>query len=80
MTIITCFIITVLKNCGNNLIGKAPLLYKTGVGKYNLDGQLVQEYSSKMDCYTQSTLTKAIRTGQPYNNYIYKVLYDKLLI
>jgi phage anti-repressor protein len=78
-------------NCDTKLIKEfeekngQPILYKNGVGQYDLNGQLVKEFTCKYDCIRElkmsdKTLTKAILNNIPYNNYYYKELGDKLTI
>jgi len=60
-----------------------PILYKDGIGKYDLDNNLVQTFVSKMDCYTNDSLgnkslTKALSTGKPYNGFYYRNMNEKL--
>lgn len=60
-----------------------PVLYKAGVGKFDSDDVLVQEFECKYHCSQQpdisdKTLTKALDTGKPYNNFIYKHMGEKL--
>jgi len=61
------------------------ILYKNGVGKYNLENELVEEFKSKYDCQFKTqignkSLCKALETGKSYNNYFYKYLNDKIMI
>jgi hypothetical protein len=60
-----------------------PLLYKNGVGQFNLDHKLVREYACKYDCIKElkisdKTLAKALDNGIPYNNYYFKYMESKL--
>jgi hypothetical protein len=62
-----------------------PLLYKNGLGQYNLESNLVKEFACKHDCMKQlkmsdKTLAKALKTNTPYNGYYYKELGSKLKI
>jgi hypothetical protein len=59
-----------------------PILYKDGIGKYDTENALVEEYVSKMDCYTQSeignkSLTKALASGSVYAGFYYRCLGEK---
>jgi len=76
-------------NCDGQLIDSyeeeygEPLLYKNGIGQYNINNELVCEFTTKYDCITtlkmsDKTLTKALKNNLPYNNYIYKELGPKL--
>jgi len=62
------------------------VLYKnTGVGQFDLDGNLVKEFRSKQSCQEllnigNKSLCKALETGKPYNEHIYKYLNDKLSV
>ena len=60
-----------------------PILYKNGIGQYDLDGNLVKEFTCKYDCIkiisiSDKTLTKALEKNIPYNGYFYKELGTKL--
>lgn len=73
-----------LKNNFENING-LPLLYKNGLGQYDLEGNLVKEFSCKYDCIknlsmSDKTLTKALDKNIPYNGYYYKELGEKLAI
>ena len=77
------------ENCDEELINVfenkygIPILYKNGIGQYDLEGNLVKEYSCKYDCIkmlsiSDKTLTKALEKNLPYNNYIFTELGNKL--
>lgn len=71
-----------IENFENKYHGK-PLLYKNGIGQYNINNELVREFSCKYDCLKElkmsdKTLNKALDTGSAYNNYYYKQLGSKL--
>ncbi len=60
-------------------------LYKNGVGQYDLNNNLVKEFSCKYDCIrdlkmSDKTLAKALSNNVPYNNYYYKELGPKLSV
>ena len=62
-----------------------PLLYKNGVGQYDLDNNLVNEFSCKYDCIRElkmsdKTLAKALDKNIQYNNFYYKSIGNKLKI
>lgn len=62
-----------------------PLLYKNGLGQYDLENNLVKEFGCKYDCIKQlkmsyKTLAKALENNTPYNGYYYKDLGSKLKI
>lgn len=60
-----------------------PLLYKNGVGQYDLDNNLVNEFTCKYDCIRElkmsdKTLTKALDKDIQYNGFYYKSIGNKL--
>jgi hypothetical protein len=60
-------------------------LYKNGVGQYDLNNNLIKEFSCKYDCIrdlkmSDKTLAKALSNNVPYNNYYYKELGAKLSV
>ena len=62
-----------------------PLLYKNGVGQYDLDNNLVNDFSCKYDCIRElkmsdKTLTKALDKNVQYNGFYYKSLGIKIFI
>lgn len=62
---------------------KNPILYKDGVGKFDSNGNLVQEFTSKFHCIksgemSEKTLAKALRTGLAYCSHFYKLVGEKL--
>ena len=76
-------------NCNEELkekfeeINGVPLLYKNGVGQYDLNNKLIKEFSCKYDCIrglkmSDKTLAKALNNNIPYNNYYYKELGEKI--
>jgi hypothetical protein len=78
-------------NCDTELIenfeGKngQPILYKNGIGQFDLNQQLVREFICKYDCIRElkmsdKTLTKSLLNNIPYNNYYYKELGAKLFV
>jgi len=78
-------------NCKQDLIqdfevkNGTPLLYKNGIGQYDLNNNLVKEYSCKYECIRElkmsdKTLAKSLKNNIPYNNYYYKELGSKLSI
>ena len=59
------------------------LLYKNGVGQYDLDNNLVNEFTCKYDCIRElkmsdKTLTKALDKDIQYNGFYYKSIGNKL--
>ena len=80
---------TLYDNCEEELINDfedkngTPLLYKNGIGQYDLNNNLVKEFSCKYDAIRElkisdKTLAKALINNVPYNNYYYKELGSKL--
>jgi hypothetical protein len=78
-------------NCEQSLIDifeelyGETLLYKNGVGQYDLNNNLTHEFSCKYDCIKElkmsdKTLAKALKNNTPYNNYYYKELGEKISI
>jgi hypothetical protein len=62
-----------------------PLLYKNGVGQYDLNNNLVNEFTCKYDCIrdlkmSDKTLTKSLQNNVSYNGFFYKFLDSKLFI
>jgi hypothetical protein len=60
-----------------------PILYKNGVGKIDIDDNLIKEFVCKEDArfkenISNKSLTKALETGNLYNNYYYKFVKEKL--
>jgi hypothetical protein len=76
-------------NCDKNLREKfeeensVPLLYKNGVGQFDLQDNLIREFSCKYDCIkslsmSDKTLAKALNKNIPYNGFYFKELGSKL--
>jgi hypothetical protein len=62
-----------------------PLLYKNGLGQYDLEGNLIKEFACKYDCIkilsmSDKTLAKALEKNIPYNNFYYKELGEKVSV
>jgi hypothetical protein len=62
-----------------------PLLYKNGLGQYDLNNNLIREFACKYDCVRElkmsdKTLAKALNQNIPYNNYYYKELGEKVIL
>jgi len=60
-----------------------PLLYKNGIGQYDVSNNLVKEFICKYDCIKQlkmsdKTLTKALTKNLTYNGCYYKEIGSKL--
>jgi len=67
----------------NNL--KEICLYKNGIGQYNSEQELIQEFICKYDCIkkihiSDKTLTKALTRNIAYNNNYFKTIGSKLEI
>jgi hypothetical protein len=66
-----------------NKNGVGPLLYKNGVGQYDINNNLIREFICKYDCIrslsiSDKTLTKALEKNIMYNGYYYKMIGSKL--
>ena len=64
---------------------KEIILYKSGVGQYDSNGNLLKEFRSKNDCQNSicignKSLCKALETGVAYNTHFYKYLDEKSFI
>ena len=64
-------------------INGTPLLYKNGVGQYDLQQNLIREFSCKYDCIktlliSDKTLAKALTKNIPYNGFYFKEIGSKL--
>jgi len=60
-----------------------PLLYKNGVGQYDLQNNLQKEFICKYDCMKQlkisdKTLAKALNKDKQYNGFYYRTICEKL--
>jgi prophage antirepressor-like protein len=78
------------ENCNKELqknfvkkYSKEPLLYKNGVGQYDLKNNLLNEFVSKHNCCQtigigDKSLSKALEKNIQYNDYFYKYLDDKV--
>jgi hypothetical protein len=60
-----------------------PILYKEGVGQYDVQNNLVREFACKYDCLralrmSDKTLAKALDKEVVYNGHTYKSLGSKL--
>ena len=68
------------ENRNNNY---APLLYKNGVGQFDIHQKLIREFVCKYDCIrilriSDKTLSKALDHNKMYNNHYYKYIGSKL--
>lgn len=64
-------------------ISGSPLLYKNGVGQYDLENKLQKEFICKYECLKQlkmsdKTLAKALDKNKQYNGFYYKTIGQKL--
>lgn len=62
-----------------------PHLYKLGIGQYDLNNNLIREFTCKYDCIkglsmSDKTLKKALEENKPYNGYLFKELPMKLCV
>ena len=60
-----------------------PLLYKNGVGQFDLENNLIREFSCKYDCIkslnmSDKTLAKALDKNISYNGFFFKELGTKI--
>ena len=60
-----------------------PLLYKNGIGIYDIENNLIREFICKYDCIkllkvSDKTLTKVLDKNIIYNNMYYKTIGEKL--
>jgi prophage antirepressor-like protein len=78
-------------NCDEDLINNfeeqhgTPLLYKNGVGQFDSENNMTNEFSCKYDCIKElkmsdKTLSKCINNNIAYNGFYYKELGEKLFI
>ena len=78
-------------NCDEDLICEfeekngSPLLYKNGVGQFDSQNNMTNEFSSKYDCIKElkmsdKTLSKCINKDIAYNGFFYKEIGEKLFI
>ena len=72
-----------LKSIFEKKINGIPILYKNGIGQFDLQNNLVKEFICKYDCIKQlnisdKTLTKALDNNLSYNGYYYQNLKSKL--
>ena len=74
-----------LRDSFEEKINGPPLLYKNGIGQFDLQNNLIKEFICKYDCIKQlkisdKTLTKALDKNISYNGFYYKSLKPKLQI
>ena len=73
-----------LKNNFENKNNKyPPLLYKNGVGQFDINNKLIKEFICKYDCIrilriSDKTLSKALDHNKMYNNHYFKYIGSKL--
>jgi hypothetical protein len=61
------------------------IIIQNGVGQYDLNNNLVNEFICKYDCIrdlkmSDKTLTKSLQNNVSYNGFFYKFLDSKLII
>jgi prophage antirepressor-like protein len=77
------------KKCSRDLVEKfeekygEPILYKDGIGQYDLNDNLIREFKCKYDCIREmkmsdKTLRKSTVNKIPYNGYYYREIGEKL--
>lgn len=82
---------TLYNNCDEDLIREfeekmgSPMLYKNGVGQFDSNGNMTNEYLCKYDCLKElkmsdKTLTKCLDKNIAYNGFYYKELGEKLFV
>jgi len=78
-------------NCDENLIydfeekNEKPVLYKNGVGQFDNQNNMINEFSCKYDCIRElkmsdKTLAKALDKNVMYNNHYFKSIGSKLQV
>jgi phage anti-repressor protein len=83
------FFYKLYENCDDNLKNDfqskngTPMLYKNGVGQFDLEGNLTKEFLCKYDCIktlciSDKTIAKCLENNIPYNGFFYKELGSKL--
>ena len=75
----------VLRDSFEEKINGLPILYKNGIGQFDLQQNLIKEFICKYDCIKQlkisdKTLAKALDKNISYNGFYYKSLEPKLQI
>jgi prophage antirepressor-like protein len=71
-----------LREAFEEKINGSPLLYKNGIGQYDLQNNLVREFECKYDCIkkmqmSDKTLAKSLKQNISYNDFCYKELGSK---
>ena len=66
-------------------INGKPLLYKNGIGQYDTNGNLINEFICKYACIkslsmSDKTLTKSLEKNIPYNGFYFKEIGSKLKV
>jgi phage anti-repressor protein len=64
---------------------KELILYKDGIGKFDINGNLIKEFTSKNDCIIKEnigtkTLNKILYNNLCYENYYYRYLEHKIFV
>ena len=73
-----------MREAFEEIVGE-PLLYKNGVGQFDLKNNLIREFSCKYDCIktlsmSDKTLAKAIEKNISYNDFFFKDIGSKLKV
>jgi prophage antirepressor-like protein len=73
-----------LREAFEEIVGE-PLLYKNGVGQFDLKNNLIREFLCKYDCIktlsmSDKTLAKAIEKNISYNDFFFKEIGSKLKV
>lgn len=90
-TIINNYYYVLYNDCDLGLINSfeeehgKPILYKNGLGQYDMNKKLVREFACKYDCLRElkmsdKTLTKTLEKDISYNEFYYKLLDSKIFI
>lgn len=88
-TITNGYFYMLYSDCDGNLTSEFeskhgyPLLYKNGVGQFDVNGNRTHEFACKYDCIKElkmsdKTLSKCLNENVAYNGYFYKELGSKL--
>jgi len=72
-----------LKSAFSEKCGQTPVLYKDGVGQFDSQNRMIQEFKCKYDCIrtlkmSDKTLAKALDKNVGYQGFYYKTLGERL--
>ena len=64
-------------------IGQEPLLYRDGIGQFDLNNKLIKEFPNKFECcrmigMSDKTLKKSLTDNKSYNKFFYKTIPERL--